>query len=262
MNIMEVITTRKSVRTFDGRDLTAADRERLNAYLAGISNPYGIPVTFVMLDAQTFGLSSPVIQGEKLYAAAMVPNVQHCEEAFGYSFEKMVLFAWSLGIGTTWMGGTLDRPLFEKAAGTQEGELMPIASPLGYPARDKSATDVKLRAAVHGDERLPTAELFFDRDFATPLTGVSSQTGQWLEAVRLAPSAANMQPWRIVRDGSQFHFYEKHTLSSEGAAWDVQKIDMGIALCHFMSIAGGTLSLADPGITVGEKSEYLATVTV
>lgn len=27
----------------------------------------------------------------------------------GYSFEKLVLFAWSLGIGTVWIGGTMKR---------------------------------------------------------------------------------------------------------------------------------------------------------
>ncbi|MBQ5316871.1 MAG: hypothetical protein J6I96_04885 [Oscillospiraceae bacterium] len=36
-----------------------------------------------------------------------VPKAEHCAEAFGYSFEKMVLYAWPLGIGTTWIGAHL-----------------------------------------------------------------------------------------------------------------------------------------------------------
>ena len=44
--------------------------------------------------------------------------------------------------------------------------------------------------------------------------------------------------------------------------WDVQKIDMGIALCHLMSIAGGTCEIADPGIAVLQGTEYIATVRV
>ena len=152
MNHMELIMTRKSVRTFDGRPLTNADREKLCAFIATISNPYGIPVEFVLLDAEEHGLSSPVIQGEHLYIAGKVQKVEHCEEAFGYSFEQLVLYAWSLGIGTTWIGGTMKRELFEAAAQVKEGELMPIVSPLGYPAKEKSEVDVKLRNSVHGDD--------------------------------------------------------------------------------------------------------------
>ena len=105
MKPMELILTRKSVRTFDGRELSAEDREKLQAYMANIRNPYGIPVEFVWLDAAEHGLSSPVIQGEHLYIAGKVRKGEHCEEAFGYSFEQLVLYAWSLGIGQPGLAG-------------------------------------------------------------------------------------------------------------------------------------------------------------
>lgn len=82
-----------------------------------------------------------------------------------------------------------------------------------------------------------------------------------LEAVRIAPSAVNKQPWRIVKIGNDFHFYEKHTLGNRsGAEWDVQKIDMGIALYHFMAVTNGQFSLADPKIEIPKDTEYIATV--
>lgn len=81
---------------------------------------------------------------EKIHIAAKVPKVKHCEEAFGYSFEKMVLYAWSLGIGTTWIGGTLNREVFEKAADTKDDEYMMIVSPLGYPSNSQSKVDLNL----------------------------------------------------------------------------------------------------------------------
>ncbi|MBR1744102.1 MAG: hypothetical protein IJ733_20020 [Lachnospiraceae bacterium] len=34
--------------------------------------------------------------------------------------------------------------------------------------------------------------------------------------------------------------------------WDMQKIDMGIALCHFMSVKPGGLSIVNPGIAVSD----------
>lgn len=161
MNTFELIKTRKSVRTFDGRPISTEDKEKLITYIKNIPNPYGIPVEFVLLDSKEHGLSSSVIRGEKLYIAAKVEKQPHGEEAFGFSFEKMVLYAWSLGIGTTWIGGTLDRPHFEKVLGVKRRERMYGVTPLGYPAGEKSEVDSKLREQVKGDERLPASELFF-----------------------------------------------------------------------------------------------------
>ncbi|MBR0162003.1 MAG: nitroreductase [Oscillospiraceae bacterium] len=259
MDNMELIMTRKSVRTFDGRPLTNEDREKLRMFIATIKNPYDIPVDFVLLDAKQHGLSSPGIQGEHLYIAGKVPKVEHCEEAFGFSFEQMVLYAWSLGIGTTWIGGTMKRELFEAAAELKENELMPIVSPLGYPAKEKSEVDMKLRTNVHGDERLSASELFFENDFSTPMQGSDKK----LEAVRWTPTAANMQPCRVVKAGNKYHLYEKHMKGYKpGAPWDVQKIDLGIALCHLMRVTGGEFELSDPEIPCDSDTEYIATVAV
>lgn len=38
----------------------------------------------------------------------------HLNEVIGYSFERLVLFAQSLVIGTVWAGGTMDRSAFKK----------------------------------------------------------------------------------------------------------------------------------------------------
>ena len=72
-----------------------------------------------------------------------------------------------------------------------------------------------------------------------------------------------MQPCRVVKDGKSYHFYEKHPDGYQsGAAWDVQKIDLGIEICHFMSVTEGKFGITDPGITAGENIEYIATLTV
>lgn len=259
MELIDIIKTRKSVRTFDGRSLSSDDMAKLAAFAENTANPYGISVDFVFLDMKKHRLSSPVISGETEYIALKVPKIPHCEEALGFSFEKFVLYAWSLGIGTTWIGGTMNRKLFEKAADIKEGEIMPIVSPLGYPSKTPSWIDRQLRKHVHANDRLPTDVLFFENDFSTPIKNMSD----CLEAVRFAPSAVNNQPWRVVKDGNRYHFYEKHMKSyNPNAPWDIQKIDMGIALYHFISIAGGTLEITDPMIKTGSDTEYIATVTV
>ncbi|MBR0387240.1 MAG: hypothetical protein IJH85_05550 [Clostridia bacterium] len=105
--LLKIIIGRKSVRTFDGNPVRPEDRERLSQYVGTITNPFGIPVRFVFLDAGENHLSSPVLSGETLYVAGIIPKVPYADVAFGYAFEKLVLYAWSLGIGTTWIGGTM-----------------------------------------------------------------------------------------------------------------------------------------------------------
>jgi hypothetical protein len=57
--------------------------------------------------------------------------------------------------------------------------------------------------------------------------------------VRLGPSASNRQPWRIIRDGNDWHFYLRRTPgygernTSLLKLADLQRVDMGIAMCHF-----------------------------
>ena len=262
MTMMETVKSRRSVRTFDGKPLTAEDREKLSEYVKTIQNPYGIPVDFVLMDAREYGLSSPVLAGEPMYAAAKVERVAHAEEAFGFSFEKFVLFAWSLGIGSTWIGGTMKRELFEKAAGLKENQMMPCVSPLGYPAKKMSVRETIMRKGVKADERKPASELFFDQAFFIPLSEENREISDALEMLRLAPSAVNKQPWRIVRKGRDYHFFLKHDKGFAGAAvGDLQKVDMGIALCHFMSGMKGELKISDPGIPVETGIEYIATVS-
>ena len=171
----------------------------------------------------------------------------------------MVLYAWHLGIGTTWIGGTLNRDLFEKAAGTKDDEYMMIVTPLGYPSKSHSEIDLKLRQSINGDERLPPFELFFEGNFSNPI----NSDDDCFEAVRWAPSAANRQPWRIVKDGNQYHFYVQHTKGYTFTVdWDVQKIDLGIAICHFLSVCEGDFIIENPGIETDEYTEYIATVSL
>jgi len=237
------------------------EREKLLAFAETIQNPYGIPVSFLLLEAKAHGLSSPVLKGDTLYVAGKIPEAPHSEEAFGYSFEELVLYAWSLGIGTTWIAGTLNRSLFEREAGVQPGERMYCVSPLGYPAKRMSVKELAMRKGIKADERLPGERLFFDGSFDSPLKPESEALANALEAVRLAPSAVNRQPWRILREGSAFRFYLKHDRGyADGPGGDIQKIDMGIALSHFIGQTGGTLSLERPGLPAPADTEYIATV--
>ncbi|MBP3853738.1 MAG: hypothetical protein J6D18_04125 [Erysipelotrichaceae bacterium] len=66
------IQQRKSVRTFNRQPLTQQERDQLEQWMRKETNPFGIPVHFSLLDADTYHLSSPVITGETAYLAAKV----------------------------------------------------------------------------------------------------------------------------------------------------------------------------------------------
>lgn len=265
--LLKIILGRKSVRSFDEKPVSTEDRERLEQYMRSIRNPFDIPIRFVLLDAKKHGLSSPVLSGETLFVAGKVNKGPYADVAFGYSFEKLVLFAWSLGIGTTWIGGTMKREVFERAAGLSEDEMMPCVSPLGYPAKKRSIREAMMRKGVGADLRMPAEKLFFDGawDVALPAEKQAAYD-DLLEMVRWAPSAVNRQPWRIIVSDNDFHFFEKKDKGYAGEkTGDLQKIDVGIALCHYVmgleeQGKKPEILIADPGITVPDGVEYIATV--
>ncbi len=263
----QTILTRKSVRTYDGRPMEGAVLDQLKAFAREAKNPFGIPVTFVFLDAKEKGLSSPVLTGEPMYVAGKVGKVPYGDVAFGFSMEALLLYAWSLGVGSVWIGGTMKRELFEQAAGLEAGERMPCVSPLGYPAAKRSLRETLMRKGVGADGRLPGEKLFFDGDFDTPLSGRALEPwNDTLELVRWAPSAVNKQPWRAVLKDGRFHFCLKHDKGyASDAVGDMQKIDVGIALCHFVlgaELQGrkAKVEIVDPGIETPTGVEYVATV--
>ena len=264
--IADIIQRRKSVRTYDGRPLADADRAQLEAYLQSVDNPFGIPVAFRLLDARPNRLTSPVILGAEQYVAAKVARVPNCELAFGYSFERFCLKAASMGLGTVMLAATLSRDTFERAIEVGPNEVMPVASPVGYPAAKRSVRESLMRKGIHADERLPFGSLFFDGGFDRPLSPESAGPfGEALALLRLAPSAANKQPWRAVVAGGSVHFYECKTVK-DSPLGDIQKVDIGIGLAHFdlylrESGKAGRFVEGDPGIKAPANTHYIITWT-
>lgn len=263
-SIKELIKNRKSVRTFNNIAISDEDLKKLQEYIDTLKNPFDADITFRLLDAKTYKLSSPVIVGEKAYLAAKVKKAGHFEIAYGYSFEKACLYALSLNIGTVMLAASLDRKSFEKAMDLQEDEVLPTASPIGYPADKRSVRESLMRKGLKADERMPFEELFYDGSFDRAITKDSAgEFREALEMLMLAPSATNRQPWRAVISGNKVHFYEYQTLK-ESELGDIQKVDVGAALAHFdmtMEENGyeGTFVFNDPGIAVPDKMAYIVT---
>lgn len=164
-----------------------------------------------------------------------VPAGELALEAVGYDFEKLVLYATNLGIGTCWLAATFNRSAFTSAIGVKENELFPAISPIGYPAEKKSLTESMFRKTLKSNQRKNWGELFFKGNFNTPLT--EADAGEYalpLELLRLAPSATNKQPWRVVQSNGAYHFYaEIDPGNSDANPVVIQRVDVGIGASHF-----------------------------
>ena len=159
---------------------------------------------------------------------------------------------------------SLSRATFEKAVDVRTDEVLAVASLIGYSAEKKSIREGLMGQGLKADDRKPFDTLFFDRSFDHGLKKENAGTfADALEAVRLALSVTNKQPWRAVVDGNRVHFYEAKSMK-ENFLGDVQKVDVGIAPAHFDLVlteggVSGSFAFADPEISAPENTQYIVT---
>lgn len=241
VSVIQQIKKRISVRTFDEKSLTPELKEKIREVFSQNRGPFGGAVRFELIEKEaqqgynaklgTYG----VIKGASSYIAAVIERGDKDLEDFGYVLEKFILHATSLGLGTCWLGGTFTKSEFNKAIGQKDHEILPCITPIGYPSEKRSLVELAMRFAAGSKNRKSWQEVFYNQVFGQALT--ESEAGEYatpLEMVRIAPSASNKQPWRIVKDQGQFHFFLQHTKGyGTGLGFDIQRVDMGIAMCHF-----------------------------
>ena len=240
-NLTATIRNRHSVRTFTG-DLPQSEIAELGTFIAGLpAPPFKTAHRYTIVEAGIRGIDKVpgtygVVRGAPCFLCGTAANTNRSLLDFAYLFEMIVLRATALGLATCWIGGTFNRSSFAARCQLGPDEILPAICPLGYAAAKPSLTDRFGRMTARSRKRKPFGELFFDGGISTPLT--AAKAGCWqtpLEMVRLAPSAVNRQPWRVVRDGNVLHFLRQPSgmLKKTFSDFDMQMLDMGIAMCHF-----------------------------
>ncbi len=187
------------------------------------------------------------MKGARLFIAGAINRNKYAMEDFGYCMEKNILEATSLGLGTCWMGGTLNRSEFAEKLKISGNEIIPAISPIGYAERKNSVKGNIVTLLMGSKNRKPAKNLFFNESINNPLD--LTECGDFatvLECVRIAPSAGNMQPWRIIKEKDIFHFFLREKVwynnHSRYEGNKLQNIDMGIAMAHF-DLAAAKLGL-------------------
>jgi len=248
-SMIENIQGRFSCRRYMDRAIDGDRRRQLHDYILALGEaPFGTPVRFDVV-AATEGDHSALrglgtygfIHGASGFIVGAVKRSPKDLEDYGFMLERLILFATSLKLGTCWLGGTFTKSSFSHKVVPQQDEGMPAVASIGYMADPEQPGLTILRRAIGADHRIPWESLFFNRRFSVPLTRLEAGSfATPLEMVRLAPSASNKQPWRIVKEEDKFHFYIQRTKGyRESLVFkllnlaDLQRIDMGIAMCHF-----------------------------
>lgn len=232
-SINEIIKERHAVRSYENSELSNEIKEKLEKYLEEINNTKGIfgrNIRIKLIQNNENGAEMKlgtygVIRGARYYLAVACKREEYALEDLGFLFERVILYCTSLGLGTVWLGGTFNKGNFGKAINLQNGEVLSIVSPIGEESDKKS-----LLAKMFGNntnKRKLFGEVFFNQNFETPLTiQDAKEYAEVLEMIRLAPSAMNMQPWRILKEDNNYHIYTNSKI-------EMAKVDIGICLCHF-----------------------------
>ncbi len=244
--VTDLIRRRRSWRSYTGEPLSTALTGSINSFIASLDPPpFGSSIRIRLLEAAMPGRSRMpgtygVIKGAKNVLAGVLTPSAMCFEDFGYSFESVILFCTQLRLGTCWMGGSLNRSHFGSLMGLEPSEILPVVSPVGKAADTRTLLDTIFAMGVGSKNRKPFRDLFFSHDLSTPMDEAGA--GRYAEAfemLRLAPSATNRQPWRVVARGETLHFFLARTpgYGRMFSGIDLQRIDMGIAMFHFESTA-------------------------
>lgn len=247
--VSELIQSRFSCRTHRKGPINNHKREQLEAFINSLAPaPFGSRQRFDLV-AATDGDSEAIrglgtygfIKNPPAFVLGATSTTDHDLEDFGYLMEAIILYATGLNLGTCWLGGTFTRSRFARKMSVLKSETMPAVVSVGdFLEPDQSRRGFSsLKAGSH--RRLPWDVLFFKNGFREPLP--EDEAGEYsrvLEMVRLGPSASNKQPWRIIKNKDHWRLYLERTpgyyndpLKRILGLCDLQRLDMGIAMCHF-----------------------------
>ncbi|MGE5652775.1 MAG: nitroreductase family protein [Bacillota bacterium] len=225
------ISERHSTRSF--RQETV-DEEVLGslAYTCGRSTLPGVRSILISQPAEKIlrGLIGGygAISGAQAFMA-FVGDTEHplMQENIGYLGEAMILEATRLQLGSCWVGGFFREEEVKRHIELKPSERVLCVCPVGYPMLRQGLKDILFKRLAHSAERKPLSQI---------TTGLSEERWpEWvrsgLDAARIAPSAANRQPWlfEVADDAVTISIQGQDNANGKLS----KRLDCGIAMLHF-----------------------------
>ena len=194
------IFVRKSIRKYEDAPLSPEQIETVRGVLEGL-----VPL---FPDEKRSLEFSP----EKQRIYGYCENTVAGNANLGFLLQQVDLALFGAGLGRLWFGMGREPRDVEKT------------QPLSYAICMKVGISAEpiAREAMAGFSRKPIGEVIED-----------SALWPAFEAVRLAPSARNVQPWWFQPEGQSIHaFRKKQGFINAALLGRMNQGDMGIALCH------------------------------
>lgn len=257
LGLLETFKARHSVKTYLGKNLTQAQIDLIEQSITeanSLQTPFhsqGVEVSSTEPGLARFGSISDeagwiVIKLQKVEGQ---PNEkQERKRMIDGSFiaQHALMKLASNRINTSWVAGTYNEDDAEKRF---QGYKIPAVIAYGIEKTDKSFFRKMLTMVGSRTSRLLFEQLFYDIENKRSITEKDfdpSQQGKvptyppymkdFLEAVRLGPSALNQQPWRFVLNGKEVHVIDAKVNG-------YSQFDIGIALANLdllKEIRGGS----------------------
>lgn len=204
MDLKDAIFKRKSIRKYDMTPLDADTMSSITAFLGQIKPLFeNAKVRYEITSGKGGAVKAPH------YLAIYCEQKDDAFLNAGFMFQQFSLFLTGQAIGSCWVG--MGKP---ESAKTDPEYLIMIAfgKAVDSPYRDQAE---------------------FKRKTMEEISNVADKR---LEVARLAPSAVNTQPWRLVLEGDCLHVYRVRPGAIKGLFLHrFGFIDIGIMLCHLFA---------------------------
>lgn len=221
MSIVRGIQLRKSVRKYKSQCLTEEDRNKVLHFISDSEKLF----SEIEMDAFLVDDSDEIRKALKGFFKVKAPHYifftsreeNGWRENIGYYGEQIVLKLAKEGIGTCWVGTTVDENKLRKTLEIKYNQKFGIMVALGYPEEELEPISKRKRISI---EQIIKGN-------------PNDQEVFILEALRDAPSSINSQPWKVDKVKNRWDFYRqpKNVLLKRFMK-NMNSIDMGIGLCH------------------------------
>jgi hypothetical protein len=204
MDLFEAIKRRKSCRSYTGQPL---DRERLEEIRGAIGgfeplDPHvALEYRFATETKGLFKVEAPhylIVSGQ---------GKDGEPENAGFLYEQLILWLDARDIGSVWLGKAKDVEQNPKGK-----DIITIAFGQPKEAAHRGESEFK---------RKPIGEI------------TNAPEDPCIQAVHLAPSGMNLQPWYWEKTDGKVLLYEQILRPPVSLAYNKTAVDMGIALCHY-----------------------------
>jgi nitroreductase len=272
VSVLDIIRKRSSKRDYLNISFSAEELNRIEQILDNLpAAPFVTAADFRLIHkanatAQKIRLGTyGFIRDAQYFIIGKCQNKPENLVDYGFQMEWIILQMTAMDLGTCWLGGSFRRSAFAKLIPLKDNEIIPAITPVGYSTEARTIRDSVIRLGAGSNRRKSWSELFFEQDFTNQLD--SNKIGDYatvLEMVRLAPSASNRQPWRIIKRHNFFDFYLQRPPGTylRLSSTDLQRMDLGIAMCHFEmavkeSNLGGSWFVRNVQENLPENMEYI-----